>query len=74
MQDKETKSKFLRDNHVTFAYLLTIYFSSRDMLFNFLSKNDGKTLCIEHLLDAKTVTCTEPQDVIHGRLKQNEVR
>ena len=65
MQDKETKSQ-LGDNHVTFAYLLTIYFSSRDMLFNFLSKNDAKTLCIEHLLNAKTVTCREPHDIIHG--------
>ena len=68
MQGKETKSKFLRDNHVTFVYLLPIYFYSRDMLFNFLSKTDAKTLCIERLLNAETVTCTEPQDAIHGRL------
>ena len=52
--------------HIRISWL---YFSSRDMLFTFLSKNDAKTLCIEHLLNAKTVTCTEPHDVIHGRVK-----
>ena len=72
MQDNETKLKFLRENHVTsYSWL---YFSSRDPLFKFLSKNDAKTLCIEHFLNAKTVTCTEPHDVIHGEWKQHEVR
>ena len=58
-------------NNISRSYLSLGYLFFRDMsdMFNFLSKNDVKTLCIEHLLNAKTLHFKISHYVIHGRVK-----